>query len=217
MKTAIENLAVRHRRFLGISIFIVLAAICAVGVRAQNKPNLPLALAPVASFDSITDQTERSKALFKEMAKVLEHPRCMNCHPMTRRPTQGDDMHAHIPPISSESATHAAGVPCTSCHGPTNRPTSSGGIRSVPGASPWQLAPASMAWQTLTTGQICEQLKDPVRNGNRSLQQIHHHLSEDHLVAWAWHPGEGRTPAPGTQVDFGTLVEVWIQTGAHCP
>jgi hypothetical protein len=174
-------------------------------------------LAPVESFSSIQNTAERSIALFLEASKVVEHPRCINCHPVTRRPTQGDDMHAHVPPITSEAATHAAGVPCGSCHGQSNRPTGSAGIQSIPGAPHWGLAPQSMGWQTLTSGQICEQLKDPKRNGNRSLEQIRVHMSEDHLVAWAWHPGQGRTPAPGTQEQFGSLIAAWIATGAHCP
>lgn len=70
-----------------------------------------------------------------------------------------------------------------------------------------------MAWQGLSTGEICVQIKDPARNGNRTLAQIEKHLAEDHLVEWAWHPGEGRVPAPGTQRVFGEL----IAAGAHCP
>lgn len=174
-------------------------------------------LAPVESFNSIQNQTERSIALFNEASKVIEHPRCMNCHPVSRSPTQGDDMHRHMPPITSENATHAAGVPCSSCHGRDNRPTSSAGIRSVPGAEHWALAPQSMGWQTLTTGQICQQLKDPARNGNRDLNAIITHMGTDHLVGWAWHPGLGRTPAPGSQKEFGDLISAWVATGAHCP
>ncbi|MFC3678402.1 hypothetical protein [Ferrovibrio xuzhouensis] len=174
-------------------------------------------LAPVESFASIQSQKDRSVALYLEAAKVIEHPRCMNCHPVTRRPSQGDDMHSHIPPIKSDAALFAAGIQCTSCHGPVNRPTNTAGIRSIPGADPWQLAPLSMGWQTLTTGQICERLKDRAHNGDRSLEQIRVHLSEDHLVGWAWHPGEGRKPVPGTQEKFGHLITAWIETGAYCP
>ena len=37
------------------------------------------------------------------------------------------------------------------------------------------------------------------------------------LVGWAWAPGFGRAPAPGTQQQAGALVEAWIKTGAACP
>jgi hypothetical protein len=174
-------------------------------------------LAPVESFSAIADPAERSAALFVEAGKVLQHPRCQNCHPVTRSPTQGEDMHPHIPPISSDAAMAASGLPCASCHQTHNSLTASAGIPSVPGAEHWGLAPASMAWQGLSIGEICEQIKDPARNGNRSLDKIRVHLAEDHLVGWAWHPGEGREPTPGSQEEFGALITAWIATGAHCP
>jgi hypothetical protein len=58
---------------------------------------------------------------------------------------------------------------------------------------------------------------DPARNGDRSLQQILAHMSTDSLVGWAWSPGFGREPAPGTQLELGALLEAWIKTGAMCP
>lgn len=194
-----------------------LAALCVLGAHHANAQNLATSLSPPESFSSIQNPTERSAALFTEIAKVLQHPRCINCHPATRSPTQGDNMHTHIPPISSDTAMLAAGLPCASCHQTKNSPTASAGLRSVPGAEHWGLAPLSMAWQGLTVGGICEQVKDPARNGNRSLEQIRVHMSEDHLVAWAWHPGEGRTPAPGSHAEFGKIVAAWVASGAHCP
>ena len=44
-----------------------------------------------------------------------------------------------------------------------------------------------------------------------------HHIGEDTLVGWAWAPGAGRSPAPGTQKQAGALVEAWVKTGAACP
>jgi hypothetical protein len=64
---------------------------------------------------------------------------------------------------------------------------------------------------------ICEQIKDPARNGSRTLGQLHEHMAEDGLVGWGWQPGTGRTPAPGSQKELGELVQAWIDTGAHCP
>jgi hypothetical protein len=65
--------------------------------------------------------------------------------------------------------------------------------------------------------QICAQIKDPARNGGRSLDDIVHHVGEDHLVGWAWAPGADRQPAPGTQAEEGALLEAWVKTGAVCP
>jgi hypothetical protein len=49
------------------------------------------------------------------------------------------------------------------------------------------------------------------------MAELHHHMAEDHLVGWGWNPGAGRVPAPGTQAQFGELIQAWIDTGAKCP
>ena len=81
----------------------------------------------------------------------------------------------------------------------------------------WLLAPRSMAWEDLTLGQICDQLKDPERNGGRDLEAIIEHMEEDALVGWGWDPGTVRQPAPGTQEEFAKLIRAWVRTGAVCP
>ena len=43
------------------------------------------------------------------------------------------------------------------------------------------------------------------------------HMASDTLVGWAWTPGFGREPAPGSQKELGALIEAWINTGAECP
>ncbi|MEZ2131890.1 MULTISPECIES: Isoquinoline 1-oxidoreductase subunit [unclassified Sinorhizobium] len=176
------------------------------------------ALKAVSDFDAITDTSARSKALFEEATRVITHPRCMNCHPATRSPTQGEDLHPHVPPINAiESSMGPAGLACTTCHGAENRTLVGSRLKSIPGNAHWSLAPASMAWQGLSHREICEQVKDPNRNGDRSLADLIHHMGEDHLVAWAWHPGEGRAAAPGNQEAFRALIAAWIETGAQCP
>jgi hypothetical protein len=88
-----------------------------------------------------------------------------------------------------------------------------------PGAPNWGLPPRNMPmiWEGLTDRQLCEQLKDPKRNGNRTVNQIVQHMSEDKLVGWAWHPGEGRTPIPVSRVEFAAKVKEWAANGAACP
>ena len=81
----------------------------------------------------------------------------------------------------------------------------------------WRLAPIEMAWVGQTLGAICEQIQDPKRNGGRTLKQIVDHMARDSLVGWAWHPGDGREPAPGTQEEFGALITAWAEAGAYCP
>ena len=101
---------------------------------------------------------------------------------------------------------------CDGCHQDRNVD-----LARVPGAPTWHLAPRSMAWVGRTPSQLCAQLKDPHRNGDKTLAEIAEHSAHDELVAWGWAPGHGRTPAPGDQATFGALIEAWIQTGASCP
>jgi hypothetical protein len=74
-----------------------------------------------------------------------------------------------------------------------------------------------MFWMGRTAASLCEQLKDPARNGGRSLAQIVEHSAHDPLVGWGWHPGWSRTPAPGSQAGFGALIAAWVEDGAACP
>ena len=200
-----------------LSRLSVAVALLAVGA------NQPLAaqvvpLKPVSSFSTIGDERARSVALFVEAARVMTSPRCMNCHPATRQPTQGDDLHAHVPLMYGGPRDHGVpALPCGSCHGPSNTPTLAPSIASIPGNPHWGLAPASMAWQGKPLLEICLQLKDRARNGLRSLAKIREHVATDPLVGWAWNPGEGRAPAPGTQAQFAALIQAWISSGAQCP
>jgi hypothetical protein len=205
----------------GPFLLIVVAAFiswCLRGSIATSEPDLASQLRPVSSFSTIVDAKARSVALFTEAAKVIAHPRCLNCHPATRQPTQGNDLHPHIPPMFGGDDGHGLpGLPCSSCHGKENFTTVGSGIASIPGAAVWELAPASMAWQGKTPHDICEQIKDLKRNGGRSLADIQKHMGTDKTVGWAWHPGAGRIPAPGTQAQLGQLIKAWIATGAFCP
>jgi len=172
-------------------------------------------LAAPSSFASISDPAARSAAYFTEAAKVMMHPRCVNCHPAGDRPSQGEGAMSrlHQPPVTrGADGFGSVAMRCASCHQKANFDPG-----HMPGHEHWHLAPLSMAWQGKTAGQICAQVKDPARNGNRNLAQIVEHMSKDTLVGWAWAPGVGRQPAPGTQAELGALLEAWVQTGAACP
>jgi hypothetical protein len=173
----------------------------------------PTTLAAPESFASIADPEARSVALFTELGKVLTHPRCINCHPAGDRPHQGELGRMHQPPV--ERGPDGRGLEtmrCPICHQAANFEPG-----RVPGHPEWHLAPREMAWEGRTLGEICVQIKDPARNGGRSLQDLVHHIGTDTLVGWAWAPGFGRQPAPGTQRDAGALAEAWVKTGAVCP
>lgn len=170
-------------------------------------------LASPESFSSILDQPARSAAIFTELGKVLTSPRCVNCHPAGDRPHQGNLGRPHQPPVErGADGLGAAAMRCPICHQKANFEPG-----RVPGHPEWHLAPREMAWEGKTIGEICVQIKDPARNGGLKLEDLIHHIGEDTLVGWAWAPGFGRTPAPGTQKEARALVEAWIGTGAVCP
>jgi hypothetical protein len=197
---------------LRIPLFIVAVTVPAAALTAEAVSNSSSdSLASVESFLSISDQETRSAAYFTELGKVLTNPRCLNCHPASDRPRQGDTARLHQPPVFR--GADGFGLPalrCPICHQTAN-------FGTVPGNPIWHLAPHEMAWEGKTLGEICAQIKDPARNGNRSLATLVEHIGEDHLVGWAWAPGPGRKPAPGTQKEAGALVAAWIETGAACP
>lgn len=198
-----------------LAIVCVVTLLLVLGLRIGSSTAENAATAP--SLTTHTDES-RSIALFLDAARVIESPRCMNCHPATRSPTQGQDMHPHVPPLQAGMDGHGvAGLACSTCHQRANVATFGAAIASIPGHPHWALAPASMSWQGKTPAEICKQLKNPALNGGRTLAEIQEHVAKDSLVGWAWHPGAGRAPAPGTQEEFGKLIGDWIATGAACP
>jgi hypothetical protein len=179
----------------------------AVSVTAANT------LASPESFASIGDVEKRSAALFNELGKVLASPRCTNCHPATDRPRQGDHARLHQPPVyRGVDGFGLETMRCSICHQNANFEPG-----RMPGHPQWHLAPHEMAWEGKTLAEICRQIKDPERNGGRTPEDLIEHIGTDTLVGWAWAPGFGRQPAPGTQKEAGALVEAWVATGAACP
>ncbi len=199
---------------LSLAVLVAGATCLTCAVTAQAVSGGPQdTLAPPESFASISDTATRSAALFAELGKVLTNPRCVNCHPAGDRPRQGDMRRLHQPPV--ERGADGFGLPamrCPICHQAANFEP----VR-VPGNPIWHLAPREMAWEGKTLAEICAQIKDPGQNGNRPLASLVEHIGEDHLVGWAWAPGSGRRPAPGTQKEAGALVEAWVKSGAACP
>jgi len=168
------------------------------------------AAGPISSADT---NSATSVAYFRKMAAVMQHPRCLNCHPSNDQPTQGMDMHTHRMNVWRGPDDHGAvGMKCGACHGTENNPSS-----GVPGAPNWGLAPKSMEWVGLNLRELCLALKDPKKNHGKSLEQLIEHNGEEKLVSWGWNPGPGREPVPGTQKEFGENTRRWVETGAACP
>jgi hypothetical protein len=187
---------VSSKRLAGNAILALAAASLAVWLApAASLAQGGRPLLPVDAFTGIADPAQRSVALFVEAGKVLQHPRCVNCHPAGDRPLQGEDGHPHQPWVRRGTDGHGvAAMRCTTCHQAANYDAV-----GMPGHSNWHLAPLSMAWE------------------GKSLAEIVEHMTHDALVGWGWSPGVGREPAPGTQEAFGALIKAWADTGAVCP
>lgn len=158
------------------------------------------------------DAKNENIIVFNKMMDVLTHPRCLNCHPSDNVPKQGEDSHPHLFGI-----TRADEGKCGTCHQPSNNELS-----GVPGVAEWALAPASMAWEGLSRVEIAESMMNRENNGNRSPEDIMHHLTEHHLVLWAWEPGVGvdgnlRETPPVSKEEYIKAVKKWIELGAVIP
>ena len=199
-------------KHLGLLAVLATALVLTPATNVDSAESAAI-LATPESFNGISDTAARSVALFVEAGKVLTSARCVNCHPAGDRPLQTDAGRIHQPPVErGADGFGAVAMRCATCHQGANFDPA-----RMPGHEHWHLAPREMAWQGKTVGEICVQIKDPARNGGRTLAQVHEHMATDSLVGWAWAPGFGRTPAPGTQKELGALLEAWMKTGAVCP
>jgi hypothetical protein len=199
------------RRDLARAVRIALALALVAGVTAAASAGLGLTGCTVARADD--DPVARGRAGFLTLYKVLQHPRCMNCHPGGDAPLQYDDSRVHGMAISRRS--EANGVACATCHRDRN------GARpgQPPGAPGWHLPPADtpMIFQGRTPRQLCEQLKDPRQTRGRDLAGLIDHVAHDELVAWGWAPGPGRTPVPIPRAGVVAAMHAWADAGAPCP
>ena len=63
---------------------------------------------------------------------------------------------------------------------------------------------------------LCEQIKDPARNGGKDMAALRKHLDSP-LVVWGWNPGFGRPPVSTPYATFIAAWETWAAAGAPCP
>src|SRR6266496_784060 len=150
-----------------------------------------MAFAAVLSAQS--SNKEDGIRAFRDIAAVLTSPRCINCHVPVNYPLQGDDNHPHIMKVARGADGKGGNVAmrCSNCHQETNVSTS----HAPPGAPGWRMPSAAspLAWQGLSTAQLCRVLKDPHANGNKSLAELIEHATSDRIVNWGWNPGPGRS------------------------
>lgn len=183
----------------------------------------------VASFATAQEsQTSPSQAVdmtkgqseWDKIYAVFSHPRCADCHVADGRPRWsgahygGTRVHAfNVQRGDDGSGFGNPGLRCTTCHFASN----SNALHGPPGAENWRLAPAEMAWFGKSSAEICAQIKDPARNGGRSLDDIALHVRDDRLVGWGWAPGSNREPAPGSAEATFQAIENWLAVGSPCP
>jgi hypothetical protein len=154
-----------------------------------------------------------SLAAWSEIATVLQNPRCLNCHQLDS-PLQGDSRRVHIPRVVRGQDNHGVGaMRCGNCHNNMgNNPTS-----GTPGGLHWQLAPVSMLWQGLSSGDLCRAVKDPKHNGNRDGAALIKHIEDEPLTLYGWDPGKGREPVLVPHEKVVEDMKVWVAGGMACP
>lgn len=186
---------------LGIALIAGLTGVGDERMRAAAQVVTPAAAA--ASGDD----------LFRPVAEVLRHPRCMNCHPRGDRPRQTDSRHPHLQNIvRGVDGMGFVNARCNACHRDENNRES-----GVPGAPNWHLAPLSMGWEGLDDAALCTTLKDEKANGGKDIAALVAHMEKDALVLWGWAPGGDRTPVSPPHPEFMTKLKAWAGAGAPCP
>ena len=181
---------------------LAMIAIVAIAQAAPQKPDAA--------------KLEAGKKAFLDVAKVLQSPRCMNCHPAGDAPLQTDASRPHAQNISRKSV--ALGLACATCH-QTRNSEALGIAGGPPGAPNWGLPPAEtpMVFQGRTPAALCKQLQDPEQNGHRTMAQLLDHVAHDPLVGWGWNPGGKRTVPPLTRDKTVAAMQTWIDSGGACP
>lgn len=181
---------------------------------------LPAAVAQDNAGGETTVDRERGLAEWEKVHAVFSHPRCANCHVEDDHPRWSGAhygatrFHAfNVRRGDDGSGFGNAGLRCTTCHFETNSQI----LHGPPGAENWHLAPVEMVWFDKSSAEICAQIKDPARNGGRTLEEVAHHVRDDALVAWGWDPGPGREPAPGSAEETYRAILAWEAAGAPCP
>jgi hypothetical protein len=187
----------------------IVNGLCAIGAAAL----VATGAARLFAADEKSKSESEGARHFLEVAKVLQSPRCQNCHPAGDTPLHGDGGAKHSMNVSRLGTT--AGLQCTTCHRSENQPEE----HSPPGVAGWHMPSAQipMVFEGLTPAELCSRLKDPKHNGGRTPETLADHMDHDALVLWAWNPGPGRTKPPLTHEALMTHVNAWVKAGAPCP
>ncbi len=158
-------------------------------------------------------------AAFATVQKVLQHPRCQNCHIPGEAPLQFDAGLPHMMAVvRGPDGMGVPGLPCSTCHDVTNPPASFG-PHAPPGAPTWHLPPPDrkMVFINLSPAELCATVKDREKNGGKDFDALIKHVDEDKLVLWGWNPGGDRAPVSVTHDEFVAAFKRWAAAGGPCP
>ena len=160
-------------------------------------------------------------AAWSRIYEVASHPRCANCHtgesdvPMWSGPSYGKTRPHGMNIRAGESRIGVETLPCATCHAVSERgnPNPHHAPRV---AMDWALAPVEAHWFGQSSEDICNQLRDPARNGDRTFLELAEHLDHDLILHWAWEPGGDREPAPYSLQEHVNDILAWGVAGMPC-
>lgn len=215
-----------------LAIAAALAGATLLSIVAPLVPSLAQAADPAASKRVVNEfpagSVSRAEGLanWQKFYEVASHPRCVNCHagadnkPMWSGPSYGKTRPHGMNINAGDSRAGVEAVPCSACHAALAKPNPN--ANRVPHAPPrvamaWQLAPVQAAWFGKSSHYICNQLKDPQRNGDRTVRELAAHLDHDVVLRWAWQPGGNREPAPHSLQAAMDFLMKWAAAGTPCP
>lgn len=205
-------------RALGLVAMLGMGALMVAPLAlAQPQASQPKAAMAAPKLSDDPELLAKGKAAFVDVARVLQSPRCMNCHPKGDAPLQTDLSTPHAMNISR--ASEAAGLKCSTCHREQNADAVGAPAGAPPGAPNWHLPSKEMPliFEGRSVSALCLQLRDPAQNGHKTLDQLVEHVSHDALVLWGWNPGKGRTLPPLKHADFVARFKAWAAAGGPCP
>lgn len=168
---------------------------------------------------------EEGLAAWARIYEVTSHPRCSNCHvgasnkPMWSGPSYGKTRVHGMNINAGESGIGAEFILCSTCH--TTKLSDWKDANKTPHTAPrvaaeWRLAPIEAEWFGKSSQEICSQLRDPERNGDRTFLELAKHLEHDVILHWAWNPGGNREPAPYSLQEHVDDILAWGTAGMPC-
>jgi hypothetical protein len=148
--------------------------------------------------------------------RVLQHPRCKNCHPAGDAPLQGEASLPHAQNVQrGPEGKGVYAMRCDACHQTHNQSDP----RLPPGGPNWHLPEPEvpLVFEGKSSSELARQLGDPERNGHLTREGLLEHVMHEPLVLWGWDPGPGRQPVTVPHEEFVAAMRGWIEAGCPVP